>query len=115
MRVAASSLTFNLALINQRTKTHGSKSSLSDDDQVELAASVIEAIDQEDKSAEALQGMLSALGHLTYCTPLDGELADLLRALDAESTILQKKEVFPNEKLIAEVGNELLGKGLRKP
>lgn len=58
--------------------------------------------------------MLSGLGHLVYHTALDGELADLLRALDAEGTILAKKKIFPNEKLIVEVGGELLGKGLRK-
>lgn len=114
VRVAASSLLFNLALADQQARAH-SKVSLSEDDEVELAASVVEAISQEEQSVEALQGMLSALGHLIYRTSLDGELADLLRALDAEGTILAKQSAFPNEKLIAEVGRELLGKGLRKP
>jgi hypothetical protein len=57
--------------------------------------------------------MLSALGHLVYYTNLDGELADLLRALDAEGTVLSKKKAFPNEALVTEVGGELLGKGLK--
>lgn len=115
VRVAASSLLFNVALANRNAKNEASASTLPDSDQVELAASVVEAIDQEDKSAEALQGMLLALGHLFYESDLEGELADLLRALDAQGTILGKKKVFPNEKLVNEVGNELLGKGLRKP
>ena len=114
IRVAASSLLFNIALANRKARNQPPRPGLPDEDQVELAASVVEAISQEDKSAEALQGMLSGLGHLVYRTELDGELADLLRALDAEGAILAKKKIFPNERLVAEVGAELLGKGLRR-
>lgn len=112
-RVAASSLLFNIALADRRSRLGEAKPSLPDEDQVELAASVVEAIAQEETSLEALQGMLSALGHLVYYTSLDGELADLVRALDAEGTVLAKKKAFPKESLIAEVGSELLGKGLK--
>lgn len=115
VRVAASSLLFNLALANRRARLDSAKSSLGEGDEVELAAALVEAISQEDKSIEALQGMLSALGHLVFATSLDGELADLLRALDAHSTIASKAKQFPNEKLIAEVAGELLDKGLRRP
>lgn len=114
VRVAASSLLFNLSLANQHARKNESRPTLPEDDQVELAASVVEAISQEDKSVEALQGMLSALGHLVYCAPLDGDLADVLRTLDAEGTVLGKKKAFPNEKMITEVGGELLQKGLRR-
>ncbi|PTB78521.1 DUF862-domain-containing protein [Trichoderma longibrachiatum ATCC 18648] len=112
-RVAASSLLFNIALADRKAKLGEAGSRLPDEHLIELAASVVEAIAQEEESAEALQGMLSALGHLVYYTPLDGELADLLRALDAEGTVLAKKKTFPKEALIAEVGGELLGKGLK--
>ncbi|KAH6611329.1 hypothetical protein Trco_001349 [Trichoderma cornu-damae] len=112
-RVAASSLLFNVALADGKSRLGKAKPSLPDEDLVELAASVVEAIAQEETSPEALEGMLSALGHLVYRTSLDGELADLLRALDAQGTVLAKKKAFPNEKLIAEVGNELLAKGLK--
>ncbi|KAF4120817.1 PUL domain [Geosmithia morbida] len=118
IRVAASSLLFNLALESREARRKASPSQLQglpEADQVELAASVVEAIGQEDKSVEALQGMLSALGHLFYEADLDGELADLLRTLDAAGTILSKKKDFASEKLVTEVGGELLGKGLRKP
>jgi len=115
VRVAASSLLFNLALANRRSRESDTKPTLSEGDEVELAASAVEAIAQEDKSIEALQGMLSALGHLVYGTALDGELADLLRALDAQGTISAKRKAFPGEKLIGEVADELLGKGLRRP
>ena len=114
VRVAASSLLFNIALANRRARTQAAQATLPDEDQVEVAAALVEAIGQEDKSLEALQGMLSALGHLVYEANLDGELADLLRALDAQSTVTAKKKQFPNEKLIAEVGDELLGKGLKQ-
>lgn len=114
VRVAASSLLFNIALTNRRARD-GSKPTLPDEDQVELAAALVEAIGQEEQSVEALQGMLSALGHLVYGTSLDGELSDLLRALDAQGTVSAKKKRFPNENLVSEVGDELLGKGLRKP
>ncbi|KMQ81768.1 pul domain-containing protein, partial [Lasius niger] len=116
VRVAASSLLFNLALANRQLRAKdSSKAHLPDGDQVELAASAVEAVGQEEKSAEALRGMLSALGHLVYGTDLDGELADLLRALDAQGTIAAKRKIFPNEKLVSEVADELLGKGLARP
>lgn len=119
VRVAASSLLFNVSVATSPSRaskgTSDSMSSLPEEDQVELAAAVVEAIGQENKSVEALHGMLLALGHLVYKTSTDGELADLLRALDAQSTVIGKKATFPNEKLIAEVGGELLSKGLRRP
>ncbi|KAK0383490.1 hypothetical protein NLU13_9401 [Sarocladium strictum] len=116
VRVAASSLLFNVSVAVRRSSSGSvSESVLPEEDQVELAAAVVEAIGQEDKSAEALHGMLLALGHLVYGTSMDGELADLLRALDAQSTVSSRKNAFANEKLIAEVGDELLGKGLRRP
>ncbi|EKJ73276.1 hypothetical protein NXS19_008723 [Fusarium pseudograminearum] len=114
VRVAASSLLFNLSLANRKARS-SSKPTLSGDDDLELAASVVEAISLEEKSAEALHGMLLALGHLVYGTSLDGELPDLLQAVGAQDSILAKKPKFPDEKLVTEVGTELLGKGLRKP
>ncbi|RDA90059.1 hypothetical protein CP533_2377 [Ophiocordyceps camponoti-saundersi (nom. inval.)] len=121
VRVAASSLLFNLALANRRIRASScgtSAATLPVDDQVELAASVVEAIDQEKESVEALRGMLLALGHLAYGLDLDGELADLLRALDTQGTVSAKRGLFPAETgLVTEVADELLGrdKGLAKP
>ncbi|CAK7214970.1 hypothetical protein SCUCBS95973_002317 [Sporothrix curviconia] len=115
VRAAAASLLFNMALANRRSREGRTSSGLPEEDRVELTASVIEAIGQEEASAGALQCMLAALGHLVYCAPLDGELVDLLRVLDASSVVLGKQKAFPNEPLIAEVGSELLGKGLQRP
>ncbi|OAR00378.1 hypothetical protein LLEC1_01003 [Akanthomyces lecanii] len=114
-RVAASSLLFNLALANRKRRKEQIEARFCEEEEVELAASLVEAITQEGKSVEALHGMLLSLGHLVFGIDLNGELADLLRALDAKDAILSKKKAFPNEKLVKEVGEELLGKGLCKP
>ncbi|KAJ0166814.1 Desumoylating isopeptidase 1 [Colletotrichum tanaceti] len=114
VRVSAASLMFNLALFSNKARREKSGDVLPEGDMVELVASVLEAIGQEESSPEALQGMLLALGNLVYCTPVDGEVPDLMRAMDAEDTILGKKKQFPNEKMIAEVGFELMGKGLKR-
>ncbi|KAI0408235.1 PUL domain-containing protein [Xylaria palmicola] len=113
IRVAAASLLYNVASENSRRRWQ-SKDGLPEEDQVELAASVLEAITQEESSTDALHGMLLALGLLAYCMPIEGELIDLLRTMDAQGTIAAKRNHFPNEPLITEVGTELLGKGLVK-
>ncbi|KAI0438059.1 DUF862-domain-containing protein [Xylaria telfairii] len=111
VRVAAASLLYNVARENSQRRRQ-SIDTLPEDDQVELAASVLEAITQEESSAEALHGMLLALGLLAYCMPVEGELIDLLRTMDAQGSILAKKSHFPNEPLVIEVGAELFSKGL---
>ena len=115
VRVVAASLLFNLASTNSLRRRQTLEDVLPEADQVELAASMLEAISQEEESAEALRGMLLALGYLGYCMPLEGELIDLLRTMDAQGTVSSKADKFPKEKdLIAEVGSELLGNGLKR-
>ncbi|KAK7954992.1 hypothetical protein PG988_015686 [Apiospora saccharicola] len=115
VRVAAASLLFNLASTNNLRRRQTLEDVLPEADQVELAASMLEAISQEEESAEALRGMLLALGYLGYCMPLEGELIDLLRTMDAQGTVSSKADKFPKEKdLITEVGSELLGNGLKR-
>jgi len=111
VRVAAASLFFNMATANQ-TFRNDRKDALPESDQVELAASLLEAISVEEGSPEALRGFLLALGYLVYCCPPDGELVDLLKSMDAQGTILEKGKLFSNEPLVNEIGYELLGKGL---
>lgn len=115
VRVAAASLLFNVALANNRKRRTSQGDALPEADQIELAASLLEAIAQEGESTEALQGMLLALGYLTYLAPLDGELVDLLRVMAADDTVKGKKGTFKDLALVQEVGAELLGKGLRRP
>ncbi|KAH8664070.1 PUL domain-containing protein [Xylariales sp. PMI_506] len=113
VRVAAASLLFNIASSNGKFRQERSEDALPESDQVELAASVLEAISQESSSTEALEGMLLGLGHLVYCAPLDSELVDLLRTMDAQGTILAKSKQFPKD-LVNEIGTELLGNGLKR-
>ncbi|KAL2151830.1 hypothetical protein VTH82DRAFT_5014 [Thermothelomyces myriococcoides] len=91
-RVAAAGLLYDVALANGRRRRDGPGDLLPEDEQVELAASVLEAIAQEEGSRDALEGMLRGLGWLAYRLPLDGEVADLLRAMDAGGTVLKKGE-----------------------
>ncbi|KAF6843803.1 kinesin motor domain-containing protein [Colletotrichum musicola] len=91
VRVSASSLMFNLALASNKARREQKEDGLPEGDSVELVASVLEAIGQEESSPEALQGMLLALGNLVYCMPPDSEVADLLRTMDAGDAILAKK------------------------
>ena len=115
VRVAAASLLFNVALANSQKRIDDQEDVLPQDDQIELAASAMEAITRENSSVEALEGMLQALGYLVYRAPLDGQLVDLLRTLDAGTVVLEKQSKFPELKLVKEVGDVLLGKGLQRP
>lgn len=115
VRVAAASLLYNVALTNSRKRRTGEGDALPEDDQIELAASLLEAVSQEEESAEALRGMLLALGYLAYLAPMDGELVDLLRTMEAEEAVKGKKDNFKDMALVDEVGSELLGKGLKRP
>jgi thiol-disulfide isomerase/thioredoxin len=112
VRVAAASLSFNLAVANSKVREEEHREGLRDGDQIELAASLLESIGTEEESAEALKGYLLAFGYLVLCAPKGGELVDLLKSMDAHSTVLGKSKLFPKEPLVNEIGKELLGKGL---
>ena len=112
VRVAAASLSFNIAAASSKIREEEHREGLPEGDQVELAASLLESIGAEEESAEALKGFLLAFGYLVYCAPKDGELVDLLKSMDAQSTVLGKSKLFSKEPLVNEVGKELLGKGL---
>lgn len=109
VRVTAASLVLNIASANAMIRVEEHRGALPEGDQIELAASLLEAIGLEEESPEALKGFLLAFGQLVYCAPKDGELVDLLMSMDAQGTVLSKKEAFPKEALISEVGKELLG------
>ncbi|KAL2075638.1 hypothetical protein VTL71DRAFT_581 [Oculimacula yallundae] len=112
VRVAAASLAFNIAAANSKFRSEDHLEALPEGDQIELGASLLEAISAEEESAEAMRGFLLAFGYLVYCVPKDGELVDLLKSMDAEGTILGKQKLFPNEALIKDIGGVLLAKGL---
>lgn len=114
LRVVAASFAYNLAAFNHNARFEGKPDPLSEEDQVELTASLLEAVSREDQSKEALHGLLFALGLIVYEAPMDGALVDLCRAMGVADTISAKLRVqaVQKEPLIKEIGGELFDKGL---
>lgn len=114
LRVVAASLAYNLAAFNHNERFEGRPEKFSDADQVELVASLLEAIGTEEESVEAFHGLLFALGLFVYEAPLDGEVIDLCKAMGIAETVQAKSKIpaLKDEFLLKEVGQELLLKGL---
>ncbi|PGH03230.1 hypothetical protein AJ79_07425 [Helicocarpus griseus UAMH5409] len=114
LRAAGASFMYNLAAFNHNERIDGRQDRLSEADQVELVASLLEAIRLESESVESLHGHLLSLGLLVYLAPLDGEVADLCRVMEAVDIVKEKLKIkaLAEEPLLKEVGQELLGKGL---
>ncbi|CAI7645056.1 unnamed protein product [Penicillium viridicatum] len=114
LRVVAASFAYNLASFNHNARFDGKPDPLSEEDQVELTASLLEAVSREDESVESLHGLLFALGLLVYEAPMDGSLIDLCRAMGVAETISRKMKVeaVQKEPLLKEIGGELFSKGL---
>ncbi|RAK95262.1 bifunctional C97 family peptidase/thioredoxin family protein [Aspergillus ibericus CBS 121593] len=114
LRVVAASLAYNLSAHNHNARFAGHREPLTEEDQVELTASLVEAITQEEESQEALHGLLFALGLLIYEAPADSAVVDLCKAMGIAEAVVAKKsvEAVSKETLIREIGEELLMKGL---
>ncbi|KAL2011422.1 hypothetical protein VTN00DRAFT_4140 [Thermoascus crustaceus] len=114
LRVVAASLAFNLAAFNHNERFDTRPDKLTESDQVELVASLLEAIGKEEECVEALHGMLFALGLFVYAAPMDGAVIDICKAMGIADTVKEKSkvEVLKGEPLLKEVGEVLLGKGL---
>jgi hypothetical protein len=80
-------------------------------EQVELVASLLEAIGAEAESEEGLR-VCSNFRTAGLLRPVDGEVIDICKAMDAAGTVKAKVAKFGNESLVKEIGVELLGKGL---
>ncbi|KAL9130450.1 MAG: hypothetical protein Q9217_001373 [Psora testacea] len=94
VRVAAASLAFNIAAFNHQKRLYDQDDLLSEDNQVEYMASVLEAIGKEKESKDGMRGLLLAAGLLKYRAPEDGELKDLCEAVGAKDIISQAKGLF---------------------
>lgn len=121
LRVAAASLSYNLTTALYRTRTTQEAnadsfgtSGFPDGLQVELAASLIEALPAEKESAEAIKGLVVSLGRLAYRAEKGSEVLDLYRAMDASSVVEKSRGTASQEDrgLIMEIAKELLTKGL---
>ncbi|KUL91172.1 hypothetical protein ZTR_00652 [Talaromyces verruculosus] len=115
LRVVAASFAHNLAAYNHNERFANRPDKLTEEDQVEIAASLVEATNTEEESVEALHGFLFALGLLLYEAPVDGGLMDLCRAMGIAESITAKKKIekMKSEPLLKEIGQELLVKGLK--
>lgn len=104
VRVAASSLAFNMAASNHRQRIQGNADLLSEGSQVELVASLLEAMGREKESKDGMRGLLMAVGLLKYMGATKGELDDLCEAVGAKDIITEVKRAFPDLKdLVKEV------------
>jgi hypothetical protein len=114
LKASALSLAMNIASSNHkiRMKKHTSnptaslpsESELDDSEQVELLASLLEILGSEEEFGDAKKMALICTGWLVYCAPMDGEVRDLWRAMDAAGTVekLQAK-VLQDRMLVKEV------------
>lgn len=107
VRIAATSLALNLSSVVYRKRVEKQRDAIPEEKQVELAASLLEALGQESKSDEAMKKLILSLGLLAYCAPQDGELLDLGRAMDAASTVNKKESVCEADKACRDVGKIL--------
>ncbi|EAW13218.1 bifunctional C97 family peptidase/thioredoxin family protein [Aspergillus clavatus NRRL 1] len=119
LRTVAASLAHNLAAANHNARFAAGgapdQDPLPEEAQVELTASLVEAIAREEGSPDSLRGMLLALGLLAYEAPVEGAVLDLCRAMGVAETVRAKAKAKGKTKeevgLIEEVG-VLLERGL---
>lgn len=110
IRVVAASFVYNLTALNHNARWEGRPDPLSEEIQIELTAGLIEGISQEEGNAEALRGLLFALGLLVYEAPVDGEVVELCRVMGVTGTVLGKTSGENGKiegKLVNEVGRLL--------
>ena len=113
VRIAAASLAFNISAANHRPRLEKDLELLGDGDQVELVASILEALGREGESKDAVKGLTLALGILVYCAPQEGELLDLCRAMEAAETVKTKLSLGDDDPTLKEIADVLLTKGLQ--
>ena len=97
LKTSALSLAMNLAAANHkiRMKQHSrnaapslpSESGLEDSEQVELLASLLEIVGSDEPYSDVKKMSLICIGWLVYCAPMDGELRDLWKVMDAAGSI----------------------------
>lgn len=101
VRVAAASLAFNIAAANHLRRIAEQEDLLSESGQVELVASLLEAMARERESKDGLRGLLLAVGLLKYAAPKGGEVDDLCEAVGAGDIVAEAKGAFAELKDVA--------------
>ena len=101
VRIAAASLAFNIAATNHMRRTAEQEDLLPESGQVELVASLLEAMGRERESKDGLRGLLLAVGLLKYAAPQGGEVDDLCEAVGAREIVAEAKAAFADLKELA--------------
>ncbi|KAK4691498.1 desumoylating isopeptidase 1, partial [Lecanoromycetidae sp. Uapishka_2] len=101
VRVAAASLAFNIAASNHHRRLAEQEDFLPQEGQVELVASLLEAMGRERESKDGLRGLLLAVGLLKYMAPKGGEVDDLCEAVGAKDVVAETKGAFVDLKELA--------------
>ncbi|KAI4170599.1 MAG: hypothetical protein LQ343_004831 [Gyalolechia ehrenbergii] len=96
VRVAAASLAFNMAAINHLRRLDEKEDLIAESFQVELMASLLETISNENGNKDSIRGLLTAIGLLEYGAPRNGEVQELCNALGAKETV-HAKEAFSDD------------------
>ena len=108
VRVAASSLAFNMAASNHQQRIRGNADFLPESSQVELLASLLEAVGRERESKDGMRGLIFAVGLLKYMTARGGEVDDLCEAVGAKDIITEAKGAFPDLKELAKEVEQIM-------
>lgn len=99
---------FNLATYTQKQRSvHGQE--VLDGVTVDIVASVVEALKSETESKEVVRGLVLSLALLCYCSPIGGEVADLVKVLDAGAVVREKIKGGLGEEGLCEEVARLLG------
>ena len=101
VRVSAASLAFNIAAANHLRRLSEEEDLLPEGSQVELVASLLEAMGKERDSKEGLKGLLLAVGLIKYAAPEGGEVDDLCEAVGARDLVAEAKGAFAELKELA--------------
>ena len=104
-RVAAASLAFNLATHVQKQRAVHNEEALQD---VEFMAAVVEALKEEKDSKEVVKGLVLAVALVSYCAPLEGEILELLKVLEAGEVLSEKAKAGMGEKALCQEVAKLL-------
>jgi hypothetical protein len=110
LRAAASSAAFAVAAYVQKQRSTTNQEVLTDGPMVELAASVLEGIQQEEESNDVVRNLALSLALLTYCCPDEtaAELKDMLGALEAGRVLTDRGEKVKGDE-IKQLCNEVKG------